>query len=281
MSIQSLSIVVPTRGCVNNCKFCVSRMHTNDYVNNFDVTQIKKRIKYAVNNGINTCIITGTGEALQNREFLIKLREIFDVMDHPFPNVELQTSGVLLNEENIRLLKYLSVNTISLSVSDIFNSNVNAEIIGMPKKLNFGELKDVTKLIKDNGFNLRLSLNMTTVYDYYFATVTVARAKELGADQVTFRKLYHGNDDSSQSKWVKENACTVQTLDDIKNYIIKNGRALYRLPFGPMVYSIDGMSTVIDDDCMAKEGNEDLKYIILREDGKLYSQWDDKGALIF
>ncbi len=50
-----------------------------------------------------------------------------------------------------------------------------------------------------------------------------------------------------------------------------------------MVYSVEGMSTVIDSDCMnSKESNNDtLKYIILREDGKLYCRWDDIGSLIF
>jgi len=41
------------------------------------------------------------------------------------------------------------------------------------------------------------------------------------------------------------------------------------------------MSTVVDDDCMSKETTKALKYVILRENGKLYSQWDDKGSLIF
>ena len=41
------------------------------------------------------------------------------------------------------------------------------------------------------------------------------------------------------------------------------------------------MSTVIDDDCMSKDNNEALKYIVLRENGKLYCRWGDEGSLIF
>ena len=41
------------------------------------------------------------------------------------------------------------------------------------------------------------------------------------------------------------------------------------------------MSVVIDNDCISKENNESLKYVILRENGKLYCRWDDKGSLIF
>jgi hypothetical protein len=32
---------------------------------------------------------------------------------------------------------------------------------------------------------------------------------------------------------------------------------------------------------MATETSDTLKYIILRENGKLYARWDDEGSLIF
>ncbi len=72
-------------------------------------------------------------------------------------------------------------------------------------------------------------------------------------------------------------------IDEIINYIIKNGSPLYKLPYGNIVYSIDGMSTIIDDDCMSDESYNynALKYVILQSDGKLYCRWNDKGSLIF
>jgi hypothetical protein len=297
MNIQSLSIVVPTKACINKCKFCVSSMHDNPYENSFDEISYRKRIKFAANNGVNTLILTGTGEALQNRDFLIKLAEVLAKEKHPFPNVELQTSGVLLklsskdNYYNIKLLKELGVNTISLSTSDIFSGSNNWDIIGSPKSQRI-PLTELTSFIKENNFNLRLCLNMTNVYDHFSVEEILKKAKNLGADQITFRKLYHSNDGSKQSEWVKNNVCEPYTLTKISEYIAGtktfehgyvngNGKPLYRLPFGAMTYSIMGMSTVIDDNCMSKNENEKLKYVILRENGKLYSQWDDEGSLIF
>ena len=312
MNIQTISIVVPTTGCINKCPFCVSRMHCNKYDSIFDEFQMTKRIKWAVMNNINTCIITGTGEALQNIKFLVKLAELFEKLDHPFPNVELQTTGVLLTGEKtvlenpekpyfittIDLLKKLGVNTISFSVSDIFHDISNMEIIGVSEKLRF-ELKTRIFFLKISGFNIRLSINMIKVYDHLLTSAIFDRCKELGADQVTFRKMYAGNDDSDQTKWVKANACNPETLTNINEYIIGreingitsgiqyahrtsgHGKFLYELPFGGEVYSVDGMSVVVDNDCMSKNNNKALKYVILREDGKLYSQWDDNGSLIF
>lgn len=296
MNIQSISIVVPTKGCVNECKFCVSRMHDNPYEDYYNVNGIIKRLKFAANNGVNTLIITGTGEPLQNTKFIERLIYILNNMDHPFPNVEFQTSGVMLTDyeenidggtgelgkfyKNVYLLKLLEVNTISLSVSDVFDSKKNLEIMGVPEKLKF-DLDELCDFIKNQNFNLRLSLNMTSEYNHTSSQNILNRCKNLGADQITFRKLYHSNDDSQQTNWVKDNSANERIFSDINNYVTKNGTPLYRLPFGPMVYSINGMSTVVDNDCMSKENNESLKYVILRENGKLYCRWDDEGSLIF
>ena len=43
----------------------------------------------------------------------------------------------------------------------------------------------------------------------------------------------------------------------------------------------NGISTVIDDNCMSKDNIDDLKYAILRPNGHLDSRWDDPGSLIF
>ena len=292
MNIQTISIVVPTHGCVNECKACVSRMHKNSYITDFNKDIIKRRLKWAVMNGVNTCILTGTGEALQNIQFLKGLSEVFTEMDTPFPNVELQTTGVMLTRENLLFLHELGVSTISLSVWDIFDDAENMRIINCRPTLSF-KLHEVVTTLKVYGFNVRLSLNMTTAYDNVDPKYLLTICKQLGADQVTFRKLYHNEDYTlPQTVWVKQNACKEVTLDKINQYIqgVKYkdiveaagvGKHLYDLPFGGKVYSVNEMSVVMDDDCMSKNNTNVLKYVILRENGKLYGQWDDKGSLIF
>lgn len=285
MNIQSISIVVPTKGCVNNCKFCVSRMHDNTHLFESDLAEMKnrmmKRIKWAVMNNVNTCILTGSGEVLQNKNFLEHLCDIFYRLNNPFPNVEVQTTGVMLDVHAYRLFKELGVNTISLSISDIFSDSNNLEIIEVPEKLKFN-LERITKTIKSQGFNVRYSLNLTNVYDDTAKTKIFARLCHLSPDQVTFRKLWsYGDNILSQSIWVEKNKCKESTYEEIKEYIEATGKPLYRLPFGAMAYSILEMSTVIDDNCMSKNDVDKLKYVILREDGRLYCQWDDKGSLIF
>jgi len=270
-------------------------MHDNPYENYFDEIQIRKRIKFASNNGVNTLILTGTGEALQNIPFLQKLKIALDKEGHPFPNVEIQTSGVMLMDSSkVELLKSIGVNTISLSVSDIFDSANNWDIIGAPAKYRHS-LSELCEFIKSHHFNIRLSLNMTSVYNEKSPEQILNSCKSLGANQITFRKLYHSDDSSEQTKWVKSNACDDKVLSKLELYITgktrptgktpieaePHGISLYRLPFGSMVYSIMGMSVAIDDNCMGKYEDGKMKYVIIREDGKLYCRWDDEGSLIF
>lgn len=298
MNIQTLSIVVPTKGCVNHCPFCVSRMHEKDYGYSFDKFQMTKRLKWAIMNGINTVILTGTGEALQNYKFLSNLAELFKEMSHPFPNVELQTTGVLLQKEcdprflvsktnpiypSIDLLQDLGVNTISLSVANIFSDKLNNEIIHINEKLELN-LRDLIKFLRKFNFNIRLSLNMLKDYDDYGTVQIFSKCKELGTDQITFRKMWYDPNESPltpESEWVRDNACNPDVITHISFYVRTYGKFLYTLPFGGQVYSVNGMSVVVDDDCMSKENNNSLKYAILRENGKLYAQWDDEGSLIF
>ena len=104
--------------------------------------------------------------------------------------------------------------------------------------------------------------------------------KRFGAHQLTFRMLY-ADGENSQSAGIKGNNYLRYKLNELTEYIQKNGTKLYSLGYGATVYSINGISTVIDDDCMAQQSTENFKYLILRDNGHLYCRWNDLGSLIF
>ena len=166
-----------------------------------------------------------------------------------------------------------------------------------PEKLRNWDIDSICKAIKESEFNLRLSLNMNLEgYREYERSEErefwhnkysrlLSRCQELGAEQVTFRKLYSTGEDGDVTSWIRSNQMDNYEPDwwkQLNEYIKEYGRALNRLPFGSMKYSIKGMSTVVDEDCMSKDGaKEDLKYMILRRNCRLYSEWDDPASLIF
>jgi uncharacterized Fe-S cluster-containing radical SAM superfamily enzyme len=299
MNIQSLSIVVPTKNkCINNCKFCVSRTHTNPYIDNvskclskrgkFDVMidtdsieykDYFNRLQFARDNGCNVVILTGTGEPTQNFNFLKFFSVTNSKLVTPFKNIEIQSTGVLLDENSLEFLRNEGVTTISLSISNIFDNERNLEIIECHEKLKF-ELEEIISLIKKYDFNLRLSLNLISDYDDYTVEQVLNKCHSLGADQVTFRKLYMSKSNSKIDKWIKDND-SLDFYSEIDKYIKTNGTYLGKLPFGAVMYDINEMSVVIDDDCMNEEIKDVYKYLILRENGRLYSRWEIKSSLLF
>ena len=295
MKIQSLSVVVPNKKCINHCKFCVSNMHIGKFENCMDennpnfaygVQEYIKRLEFARHNGCNTVMLTGQSEPQQNRKFLAYFGMMSKMMHDPFQWVEMQTTGVLLNDNYLEFLRtHVGVNLISLSISS-FDDAINYRIQGTPEN-QIVNLEKLINKIKQYGFSLRLSINLTCHFDRFKdnAAELFNICRDFGADQVTLRVLYNDGSDSPQAKWVRENAACEETVKALNDYVKNNGTPLGRLPFGAIRYSVDGMSTVLYADCMAKDtmkySDESYKYLILQPNGKLYSQWDDLGSLIF
>lgn len=289
MNIQSLSIVVPNKKCVNDCKFCCAHMHCEDYKNQMDDNgafydlyerDYMRRIQFARDNGCNTVMLTGNSEPQQNRAFLQHFANMNERIASPFRWIELQTTGVLLDKPYLRFLRNtVGVSTISLSIS-AFDDAANMEYIGAKPAI-YNRIADLCGDIKLYDFNLRLSLNLT---DWFQANMTVdeifTKCIGLRADQVTFRMLYTDGD-TPQAKWVSEHKATPIYEQMLVDFIRTNGRPLEKLPFGLTKYSLYDMAVVVDDDCMSTATSSDYKYLILRENCKLYSKWDDSASLIF
>lgn len=289
MEIQSLSICVPGK-CPNKCAFCVSRMHDSPYPNLItgDISMAAaheqayiNRLAFARDNHCNCAILTGEGEAALNTHFLDKFSKLNNMLPSPFRWIELQTSGVGLNEDNLLFLRdTVGVTTISLSVADLFDGKSNAEIEGTPELLRF-DMEGLCYIIKTKGFMLRLSLNMNDVYNDVRFDEFFDRAERFGADQITFRCLYTSGDDTlPQNVWINKHFYAYKKeLDD---FITKNGTPLEKLPFGAIRYSYKGISTVVDVNSMSTGlAVGPVKYLVLRPNCKLYTRWDDEGSILF
>jgi sulfatase maturation enzyme AslB (radical SAM superfamily) len=291
MRIQSLSICVPG-GCPNNCRFCVSKIHPNrgygdvwvDYkaYKRFE-REFYDRMSYCQQHGCTDVILTGDGEPAMNVDFLKMFDKINRQLFSAFKKVELQTSGVAVDEDKLEFLGEIGVKTIALSISSLDDVD-NAEINRTSKKYKPVTVGTFVEAALARHFNLRLCLNLSSYFEPFFADIDAlfARFHELGVHQATFRKLYTSNLDTEQDRWIREHPFDEAILTRLNDYIRERGRRLERLPFGAVKYSVAGISVVVDDDCMSGAADkQELKYAILRTNCKLYSKWDDKGSLIF
>jgi len=250
-------------------------LYEKDYAN---------RLNFARDNGCNTVMLTGNSEPQQNRDFLKmfgSLNKNKTLVSSPFRVIEMQTTGTMLDDDYLYFLRHhVGVNTISLSISS-FDNRKNRDYNGTAKRWEV-DLKYLCTRIKQYRFNLRISINLTDSFDGWSAKDMFEHCKEtLGANQITFRVLYESGFDTGIDNWIKNHRAKDSLIIDIQEYVKSNGIALEKLEFGMIKYSVKEMGVVIDDDCMSKEVKDNYKYLILREDCKLYSKWDDKGSLIF
>ena len=294
MNIQSLSVCVPAKKCINDCEFCCSKMHTSEYEDCFtDVSSyasytsdMKKRLTYARENGCNVCMLTGNNEPQQNKEFLRVFSEVNKSLMSPFLNIEMQTTGALIDTKLLDFLKAsVGVTTMAISVACLDDDERNRSLISTPdSKLC---LVNLCKEIKARNINLRICLNMNDdmlLHHPCTPQSVIDLCGDLGADQITFRALWAPDSSTEQGKWIKEHVTDVTTnfVDDLKADILKQGKYLDTLEYGASRYDYYGFSVVVDEDSMSQEVNkESVKYLILRPNGHLYSKWDSKASLIF
>lgn len=294
MNIQSLSVCVPAKRCINDCKFCCSKMHSADYVDHFTNIQtyscysedLRKRLEYARENGCNTCMLTGNNEPQQNKEFLRIFSEVNKTLRAPFLNIEMQTSGAFIDPPFMDFFKYsVGLTTAAISVACLDDDAANRDMITTKDESLC--LEQLCAEIKKRNINLRICLNMNDdiLKHHEFTPASIIRiCKKLGADQITFRALWSPDADTEQGRWIAEHV-TTKTHDFItalKNDIRENGKYLDTLEYGADRYDYYGFSVVVDEDSMSEQQNKNaVKYLILRPDGHLYSKWDSKASLIF
>lgn len=285
MNIQSLSIVVPTGYCWNDCAFCVSKMHYENYGNSI----IKRgcpiprsyldRIQFVRDEGCNSMILTGTAEPQQNLNFIYQLLAYNRLLRKPFYNITIQTTGSALLQGDIKELADAGVTTLALSISSIDNER-NWEIIHTPKTFRSMTIDSLICAAKENNMNVRACFNLTDEFNDMKPQDYFDWCNKHKVDQVTFRKIY-ADGINEKAEWVQKHEFPRANFYDIAKYIKANGTPISRLPYGFIQYSVKGISTVIDDNCMSKDNIEEIKYAILRPNGHLYSRWDDTGSLIF
>lgn len=264
-----------------------NKMDINDPHYDINVREYLKRLNYVANLGCNTVMLTGTSEPQQNKQFLATFALLHQQLGSPFTNIEMQTTGLLLNGNNdyLRFLRnFVGVNTIALSVNSLSDAE-NNKILGHKLKDKKIFLEQLCILLKAYDFNIRLCFNLNNAFNWLEADGKVEELFEdckhkYHADQLTFRKLYAAEHDTPQGKWIDEHYFSIAAAHALKTALEKFdviGKTLY----GTNVRDCNGMSTIFDDDCMGKNPTTDvMKYLILRPNCKLYSSWDTPASLV-
>jgi len=286
--MSNFSVVCGTRACNAKCPFCISKMTEACAAKQpieFDWLKFKKAMRY-VDRDVRDVLITGRGEPTLYEDHLILI--ISELNEH-FPNIELQTNGVLYRKFPCEAWQRNGLNTVAISLASLKDS-LNNEIMGI--KGNFSARDAIRRL--SERFTVRVSYQLTMKDGPYYVTEegcalkvgpesewfynTIADAKQLGAKQITFRRV--GMPDKAQNE---EAAKWVEMYGDGRDYtevLDRLGKKLATYHWGGLIYDINGMSVCVAD-CLTESPNtfEPRSWIF---DGKNFRySWQYEGAIIF
>ena len=136
--------------------------------------------------------------------------------------------------------------------------------------------------LKNYDFNIRCCFNLSDAFNKHtIGEVLEFAKKDCRADQVTFRSLYASADNTEQRKWIDNHSFDNDKLEEWEEFVGEH-EEIGNTAYGETCYDIDGMSVMISTDCMGKNPETGVKkYLILRQNCKLYSQWDSPSSLVF
>jgi molybdenum cofactor biosynthesis enzyme MoaA len=232
---------------------------------------LEKAVNMAHIYGVNSVLITSKGEPLLRLEYVKNVAECFKA----FP-LEIQTNGdMLIGMGVLDMLYYSGVNTIAISVDSMAGIKT---------------LEPVYSMIVGNGFNLRLTIVISDLWEEKDIRPVLDYCVLNGIRQLTFRLVtipeIYKTDERSQAtiKWIEENTKRSQKefFDSIDPFINDDNSLIRELPFGPKVYSAMSVAITIMPYCIQENNNtQDIRSLIYHQDGHMYTSWDKPASILF
>ena len=291
MKTQNLSILVGTKVCNARCQFCISKMTPSNGIENrvleIDRDKFRKVVEFAKKTHAETALITGKGEPTLYPEQMTQYLEILSEYD--FKEIELQTNGLVLSEKKEKYDSYIKkwrkqgLSTIALSIVH-YDSESNRKIYA-PDKKSYPDLGNLIKYLHDNGYKVRLSTmllrGMIDNAGELEKLVEFARSNEV--EQLTVRPITVPEKSENQKvyNWTLKNTLKTNNLYEMINYAETNGEVKSILPYGGIIYDINGQNLCITN-CLTKDSNpaEEVRQLIYFPDGKLRNNWEEKGEIL-
>lgn len=270
MKADSLSVVVPNKGCAKACPYCVSRM-TDSFDTEFDTMMLNAPTvkKFAERAGINNVIFTSKGEPLENMQGLSML--INEFRDLP---KEVHTDGEPLKDPNV--------------VIDLANSGIHIVAISVDSQEQFKTLLPAISIFKHMGLIVRINVIVNDGFSFSeacFPEWWIMQANKAGVRHVTFRKLTFPKDveETPELEWIRENTHNNQDFFKMLSWRLdKSATRGLITAHGEIFYDYMGVSIILQKKCIQEHPHENaIRSLIFQTDGHLYTHWGRKGSIIF
>lgn len=273
MKFETLSVVVGTKKCNANCRYCVSRLTQGDVEHAGGCNLPRLDIAMKLARDCQEVIVTGVGEPTLEISTLKTV--IGRLWEAGFPIITLQTNGIAVSDEYACDLKAVGLSRIALSTCGL-DIDANRDIMRskhIPDPLLF------TARMKKLGLSTRLSVIATiAAFDDCYSTGTPLVIihdciRDGSVDQLTFRDL------GGKSEWINENFFGLRPL---RHYLSESPDAveLLRIPHGCTVYDYHGQNVAVTNCLTESTRLEKQRQLICFPSGRLAYSWQHKGAVI-
>lgn len=281
MRANNLVFSLPNIGCDKNCPYCISKI-TGELC--ADATQIKRNLKKIKRTAdmanVNNVLITGKGEPTMHMGCANSV--LYDIADEfqDFP-LEIQTNGMSLVNNFDKMVKEFRATYIDVVAVSVDND---------PQIRKYGDMFDE---LRRHGFVVRMTVNITTLLkDFCNFGVLIDYCVKHNINQLSVRRVLcpekHLEDDHKNVRWIAENAPKeryFQIYGDAKR-LIHQYPNLYRqiaeTADGTKVYDINGISFALIEYCIQETSKfEEIRSLIVQEDGHVYTSWDSLASVIF
>ncbi len=265
MKANNITVSVPSLGCTRSCPYCISKM-TPDVigVEKFTEARIELALRFAQSMGATSLLITSRGETLKNMD---AVRSVMKIARVNFLPAEIQTNGDLDMYVDELALEGLNVYAVSID---------NPDQLEQQKKL--------YESVNANGLILRWTVNLHDGTMRLTAEEWLQIAQEQGVRQLSFRKLTAPSHpvDEKPARWIEKNVHHLDRWMEQLDFLLKDRKVIRSLSFGPKVIEIGAISLTYFPYCIQESGNEEeLRSLILREDGHVYTDWNSMASVLF
>lgn len=289
MNISTFTAIVGTLACDAKCPYCVSKMTPLNGIGyraqDVNWRNFRKACMLAKAGNVFGVLLTGKGEPTLYPEQITMFME--SMKEFNFPIIEMQTNAIQIGLHPEKYREYLKewydlgMTTIAISIAH-YKSEKNKGVFS-PE----GEYPDMRKSIKflhEIGFSIRLCCMLFKggIDDIEKLKALIDFGRENKVEQLSVRSIEKPNQPESAEteRWVETHRLDDYTIRDMGEYLAKNGKKLMTMPYGAVVYDVDGQNVCLTNCLTIKPETDELRQLIFFPDGHVRYDWQYKGATL-
>lgn len=272
MEAQNLTISMPANKCDKICEYCISTVTWQPEPDQGLMVRNMHKVKRLANAArVTNVMVTSKKETFLAYSHMLWVMEQFKSYW-----LEVQTNGIHLNKYSERIVDDLvraGVNVVAFSIDDI-------QVLH--------DYMKTFQILTDNGIVVRVCINLTKkITDRYNLPGIMAAVMSVRfVRQVLFRNINYPSTalkDNPAVQWIDKNV-DAEYYNSMYGVMIDRALpALRTIPHtGTTTYDWDGISVCFSDYCLQESNQtEDIRSLILHQDGHLYTSWDTPASILF